>query len=181
MREQPSQRRSPGFTLTELLIVIIIVAIAATLILPVVLNLARTRRVAGAARILQAKLHGAHSYAVAQRGLAGLRLEIVPAAEADAPSEGVGCVVVVPEDGSDTPALREVREVLPAGVKVLVYHAGDASPRAMPQRVWYEPDGTVSPALATPLRIAVVNAADETDPTDIVVRRTGIIEGLWRE
>jgi len=165
--------RRPGVTLAELLVVITIITISVTLILPVVINLARTRRVKSGAREIQAKLHGARAFAIAQRAPFALRLYEVPPEEADAPQARFACLII---DQADTAAVREEVELLPMGLRVLVYHSGDTTPRPMPQRIWFRPDGTVDPVLTTPVRIFLVNADDSTETTDITVRRTGAIE-----
>ena len=175
MRHRSSERRR-ALTLAELLIVITIITIAATLTVPVAVNLARTQRVAGGARAIQAMLHGARAQAVAQRSVHGLRLYDVSPAEADAAQAGVACLIAVPLDGGDTPATRQEPEVLPTGLRVLVYQSGDTSPRTLPQVIWFRPDGTVAASLSAPIRIDLINASDTADTTAIIIRRTGAIE-----
>jgi len=171
------QRRRFGMTLAELLVVITIITISATLILPVVISLARTRRVDGAVSSIQAKLHGAQVRAVAQRATHGLVLYLVPQEDADAPQARFACLIV--DDKGDT-AAREAPELFPAGLDLLVYHAGDSTPKTMPQVIRFKSDGTVDPALPTPVQIRVLDAIDHTDTTDVIIRRPGTIEVLER-
>ena len=181
-----------GFTLAELLIVMAIITIAATLILPVVWNLARVQRVGSAARSVQSMLHGARSMAIACRSAYGLMFYKDVDVGAEAANIRYACVITtfVPADGTDTPAPRQEEVILPTGLRVRLYQAGSLTPiwpnaSPNPGVIRFAPNGTVrdwgdgaggSAPLACPVRIEMVNAADESDSTNILIFRTGLAE-----
>jgi prepilin-type N-terminal cleavage/methylation domain-containing protein len=163
-----------GLTLAELLVVITIIAIGMTLILPVAVNLTRTQRVGSGARSLQAMLHGARSMAVAMNSVYGLMVYREMERGTEAAQEHFGCLIT---DERDTAAIRQQKEPLPQGLLVAVYSPNTALlPLSTPLVIRFQPDGTVDPGLACPIRIDLANASDKNDTMMIVVRRGGLIE-----
>ena len=69
----------PGFTLVELLVVIVIIALLSAITLPVVIPALRHRQVSEGARALQGALVGARSSAIRTQGPSGIRLLPDPA------------------------------------------------------------------------------------------------------
>lgn len=169
------RRPQRGMTLAELLIVISIITIGATLILPVVVNLARTQRVKAGTRVVQAMLHGARSLASKQRRDHGLYLFVQAEAGVDSAQRHYACLIST--DDAGTAAENQKEEVLPAGLRVRIYWADNPStPRPMPSTIMFRSDGTVHSDIVTPVRIELVNRDDEGDYCIITVRRTGVIE-----
>ena len=70
----PSDARRPGFTLVELLVVILIILLVSAVTLPTVISAISHRQVSEAARILQAALVGARDSAINNNAPSGIRL-----------------------------------------------------------------------------------------------------------
>jgi len=170
---RPTGSRRAGFTLAELLVVITIITIGATLVLPVVVGLARTQRVGSSARAVQAMLHGARSMAAAQRRYHAVTFFKSTEIGSEAATVLFGCLIT---DESCTAAARQQAEMLPQGLNVQLFAGGDPTPRSVPDVVGFGPDGTVDLGVTTPYRIVLINRDDEHDTVDIIVRRTGAIE-----
>ena len=67
-------RPSSGFTLVEILVVLLIIGIVSVLVLPAVLSILAQRQISEAARIIQGGLIGAHDSAIHHNAPSGIRL-----------------------------------------------------------------------------------------------------------
>src|SRR5271165_1422620 len=70
----PADVRRPGFTLVELLVVILIILLVSAVTLPTVISAISHRQVSEAARVLQGALVGARDSAIHNNAISGIRL-----------------------------------------------------------------------------------------------------------
>lgn len=71
---RPAAARRPGFTLVELLVVILIILLVSAVTLPSIISAIGHRQVSEAARVLQAALVGARDSAIHNNAISGIRL-----------------------------------------------------------------------------------------------------------
>jgi prepilin-type N-terminal cleavage/methylation domain-containing protein len=167
MSAQPSRRHAAGFTLTEILVVILVGALIAGLTVPSMSNVLRRSRLEEAAGRLESALRLARQKALARR--THYQVAILP-------SLGEYRVAFEDTSGAWAPD-RDSLYTMPPGIG-MQGDAGGTPFTASTSRVdvLFEPRGTLAERDA-PLEVVMYN--DKGDTVQIEMVRTGRVR-LWR-